>query len=62
MEGAAAAVGSFSAGTVVLEDGVAGVGAGEPGPAGPVGTPADFGTGSGLKDGSELSIASLRSA
>lgn len=58
---AACAAGTASfAGKGVVEEGVAGVGAGLPGPPGPRGTPA-VGL-SGLKPGSELKIVSLRSA
>jgi hypothetical protein len=54
------ASGTFAGGMGVVEDGVAGVGAGLPGPPGPKGTPAvDW---LGLKPGSELRMASLRSA
>lgn len=55
----AAGTASF-AGKGVVDEGVAGEGAGLPGPPGPRGTPAD-GL-SALKPGSELRIVSLRSA
>lgn len=61
-DGATGVVTGFCVGTVVVEEGVAGVGAGAPGPPGPSGTPTLLLESCGLKLGSELRTVSLRSA